>query len=300
VTGVFDADTAFQAFIFDREAKGRSPHTLRGLKLAQQRFRTYLRTADVGDGLTTWSAEQVLGFYRWLKESTHAGEVTRATYSRHLHVFLSYCRSRQWITWEPPKPIREPKGERQALTRAQMAAVVRAAESTRNGLRNKAVILTLMATGLRLNELCSLKLDDVDWQAGTIRVRPETSKSRRLRYVPLGHSARQALYEYVNFVRGPVPHSELFINEYGTPLKPRAVQILTRRTGKRAGIKRLFPHMLRHTYATQSLLNGAPLPFVQTVLGHRDLATTAIYLDQAAIQQAVARQQWTPADMAMR
>jgi site-specific recombinase XerD len=137
----------------------------------------------------------------------------------------------------------------------------------------------------------------VDWNTGVVRVRPETSKVRRLRYVPLGPNARQALFEYASFQRGASPHPSLFLNELGMPLGLRGIQVLLKRTAKRAGLKKLNPRMLRHTYATQALLGGAPLPFVQMVMGHTNLATTSIYLNQTQIQEAVSRQKWTPADM---
>jgi integrase/recombinase XerD len=296
---LLDAEQAFQSFLFDRQAQGRAARTIQALGEGFSKWRAYGKDVNIAWDTAVWTSADVLGWYRWMADSGRWGPVTRATWSRHLHAFLVYCRDRQWTTFDPPKALREPRGERPALNRTQMEAVVRSAAASRCGPRNKALLLVAMATGIRLGELSHLRVDDVDWQNGLLRVRPETSKSRRLRYVPLGHQARQALYEYASFHRGPYPHPNLFLGETGEPLDRRGMQMVMRRVGKRAGLPKLYTHMLRHTFATQSLLSGVPLPYVQTVLGHQALSTTAIYLNQTQMQSAVAQMNWTPVDTLM-
>lgn len=283
------AETQFQVFTFEQEAKGRSQSTLRGLRQAWKSYRTFTQKEP-----TEWAPETILEWYLWLKANTRAGDVARATYSRHLHVFMAWLRKRGWISFDPPKPLQPPKTQKATLNKAEMAQVVRTSEKGRNGPRNKALVQVLMATGLRLGELCSLQMGDIDFQQGILHLRPETTKAKTFRIAPLGPIARNSLYEYCFLYRGNSQRKEVFLNEFGEPLKPRAVQILVQRLGRRAGVKRLFPHMLRHTFATQSLMNGTPLPYVQAILGHRELSTTSIYLNQAAIQESLSTRQYTP------
>lgn len=305
-----DADTAWRVFLMERESEGRSPRTIEALGEGWAVFKKWAAAESVPLDLGQWSPDTVKRWHKWMSDQRKAGldgkptqrwsQVTRATWSRHLHNFLTYAHEgRGWISWAPPKAVREPRNERPALNATQMESVVKAASHGRNAMRNKALVMTALATGVRLGELAHLTIDDVDWQAGLLRVRPETSKSRRLRYVPLGHQARMALYEYVQFKRGPYPYPSLFLGETGEPLDRRGLQMIVRRVARRAGLK-VYMHMFRHTFATQSILSGVPLPYVQSVLGHQALSTTAVYLDQTAMQQAVARMNWAPTDSLSR
>ena len=300
--GAFDVDSAFQAFIFDRSAMGRSPRTIETLRFGFGKFRQWLDLAKQPTTMNEWGPELVLDWYTYMREQTRPDgsprwtQVTQATWSRAVHAFLAYCEGRQWIAWKTPSAIQEPRGERDVLSKPQMQRLGEVSGKSRNGIRNRALILTLLATGLRLGEISQLEVGDVDWQNGLMRVRPETSKVRRFRYVPLGQAARQALYEYLSFSRGDSRQPRLFLNEYGLPLEPRGIQMLVRRLGKKIGVERLHPHMLRHTYATQSLLSGVPLPPIQLMMGHSDINTTSIYLNQVAIQESAKHHQWTPAD----
>jgi integrase/recombinase XerD len=147
------------------------------------------------------------------------------------------------------------------------------------GLRDRALLEVLYASGLRVSEAVALRGEQVDLAAGFVTV---LGKGGKERVVPLGRQARSALEEYLarerpRLLRGrPSPY--VFVGPRGRPLTRQAVWKLVRRRARAAGVgKRVSPHTLRHTFATHLLGGGADLRIVQTLLGHADIGTTQVY-----------------------
>lgn len=139
-----------------------------------------------------------------------------------------------------------------------------------------AISLLLLDSGLRIAELCGIRMEDVNLAEGWIRV---LGKGRRERLVPVEQRAAEALRRYLALVREPHPlvtTDHLFISQSGTALTTNAVQKVFRSHGRRVGVH-LTPHMLRHTMATHALRNGYNLFELQKALGHQDLAMTQRY-----------------------
>ncbi len=147
------------------------------------------------------------------------------------------------------------------------------------GLRDTAMLETLYATGLRVSELCALRLDDIDLQRGVVRAFGKGSKER---LVPIGENARAALIAYLEIARpqlgGQRGRTDLFVNGRGQPLTRQGFWKVVKRHADSAGIdKPISPHRLRHSFATHLLAGGADLRVVQALLGHADIGTTQIY-----------------------
>ena len=149
------------------------------------------------------------------------------------------------------------------------------------GKRNYALLELLYATGMRVSELCDLKLPQLNLESGIVLVHGKGSKDR---YVPLGEFALEAIENYlsearVNLLQKSKSHTNtVFLNHLGLPLTDRGVRdILTRITKKTAEHIKLAPHMIRHSFATHLLDNGADLRSVQELLGHQNLSSTQIY-----------------------
>ena len=147
------------------------------------------------------------------------------------------------------------------------------------GLRDKAMLDLLYATGLRVSELIQLKVADLDEYGGVLRV---MGKGGKQRLVPVGKSALASIEEYRGQQRGQLLGGRvspfLFVTARGTCMTRQGFWKLLRGHGKQAGIFRsLSPHVLRHTFATHLLEGGADLRSVQTMLGHADIGTTQIY-----------------------
>lgn len=146
---------------------------------------------------------------------------------------------------------------------------------TERGLRDRAMLEVLYATGLRVSELIGLRLDGINIDAGFVRCIGKGSKER---IVPLGASAASAVAAYLRVRRVRKPTNYLFLNHRGEQLSRMGFWKILRGYSVRAGIKkRLTPHVLRHSFATHLLEHGADLRAVQTMLGHSNISTTEIY-----------------------
>jgi len=147
--------------------------------------------------------------------------------------------------------------------------------STLKGIRDRALLEVLYATGLRVSELIGLRLDGVNTEAGFVQCMGKGSKER---IVPLGGSAAAAVAAYLQVRKVRKPTNFLFLNSQGEHLSRMGFWKILRAYGIRAGIKkRLTPHVLRHSFATHLLEHGADLRAVQTMLGHSSISTTEIY-----------------------
>lgn len=147
--------------------------------------------------------------------------------------------------------------------------------------RNLALMELLYATGMRISECRNIQLDDLDFQLGIVLV---TGKGNKDRYIPFGHFAQDAIQEYIQKGRLPLmeqqqkTHSYLFVNHLGDPLTTRGMEYILKQIKKKAGLTvDLHPHMLRHTFATDMLNEGADMRTVQELLGHASLSSTQIY-----------------------
>jgi site-specific recombinase XerD len=141
--------------------------------------------------------------------------------------------------------------------------------------RDRALLETLYSGGLRVQEVCSLKEEDVQLEEGMARV---TGKGRRERWCPLGRPAVEALKEYFSLRKPGGPKSPVFWSKQKTSLTTRSVQRILKKYLAAAGLDiHLTPHKLRHSFATHLLNNGADLRIVQELLGHRQLTSTQVY-----------------------
>jgi site-specific recombinase XerD len=144
--------------------------------------------------------------------------------------------------------------------------------------RDKAILETIYSCGLRISELCNLRVDDIDFGEQTVRVR---GKGKKERLVPIGAPALQAIERYWQFLKTrPAHHEPVFLRSSNNrePVPPRTLQVRLKRYLEIAGLDpHLTPHKLRHSYATHLLDAGADLRSVQELLGHAHLITTQTY-----------------------
>jgi integrase/recombinase XerD len=184
---------------------------------------------------------------------------------------------------DPMENLRAPrvfKGLPRYLTTAQVEALLAAPDtSTPLGMRDRAILEVLYATGLRVSELIGLKPADVDFQVGILRC---LGKGRKERLVPVGRVAREWISRYAGEVRDGLQRGrrggELFLNHRGGRLSRMGLWGIVRRHALAAGVAdRLTPHVLRHSFATHLLERGADLRALQAMLGHADISTTQIY-----------------------
>jgi len=148
--------------------------------------------------------------------------------------------------------------------------------STEVGLRDRALIELMYASGLRVSEAVDLKMQDVDLEAGVLTT---TGKGNKTRRVPVGSSAVEWLKSYLTLRRKKenIEVQNLFVASSGRPLNRRAIYSLVRDHAERIGLEGVSPHTLRHSFATHLVQNRADIRSVQQMLGHADISTTQIY-----------------------
>lgn len=148
------------------------------------------------------------------------------------------------------------------------------------GARDRAILEIIYGAGLRVSELIDLKLEQVLFEEGLLRI---TGKGNKERYVPVGEQALNALKMYIARARPLVAKTgksfgRIFLNRFGKPFSRMGILNIVKQYALLAGIdKRVYPHIFRHSFATHLLENGADLRAVQEMLGHSDIATTQIY-----------------------
>lgn len=221
----------------------------------------------------------------WLawRFARHARPRSAARYTSTLKRFYRYLLRENLIAADPTLNLDSPKLPRalpKTLTEADVERLLDSADtSTSLGLRDRAMLETLYATGLRVSELVGLTLTAVNLNDGVLRV---TGKGNKDRLVPLGEEAVQWLRRYLEEARPLLLANKLcdqvFVTARGSGMTRQAFWYLIKRRARTAGISRpLSPHTLRHAFATHLLNHGADLRVVQMLLGHSDISTTQIY-----------------------
>jgi len=262
-----------------------SEHTLKSYREDLQQAIRQLRTASRKENLQAAevTARHVRGYLAWLHEAGYA----KATIARRLAAVRSWFRylCRQgMLKANPADGLRPPRRDQRLPRFLPVADAARLIESTaaakKLSARDRAVFEVLYSAGLRVSELTSLNLEDLDLEGGTAIVR---GKGRRERLAMLGRKALSALAAWLDERACLLRHlrrdcQAVFLNKNGTRLTPRSVGRLMHRYRAAAGVEpRATPHTLRHSFATHLLDNGADIRCVQELLGHRNLSTTQVY-----------------------
>lgn len=200
-----------------------------------------------------------------------------------LKIFFRWLYQRQRIPRDPGEILPLPRVERylpETLNEQQIERLLDALPVTGAlALRNRAIFELLYACGLRVSELCGARMEHLDLDTRIIRV---TGKGDKTRVIPIGTKAVEALNLYLASERPGLvrkhTRSHVFLSVRGHPLTPDRIWQLVKETAKLAGLpSNVYPHLLRHSFATHLLSNGADLRIIQELLGHADIATTQIY-----------------------
>lgn len=200
-----------------------------------------------------------------------------------LRRFYRYLLRENLVATDPTLQLDSPKLPRslpKSLTEAEVEALLNQPDVAQVlGLRDRAMLETLYATGLRVSELVGLKVTEVSLSEGVVRA---TGKGSKTRLVPLGEEALDWITRYLKEARPEILHGQmsdsLFVTQRGDAMTRQAFWYLIKRHAKLAGITKVMsPHVLRHAFATHLLNHGADLRVVQMLLGHADISTTQIY-----------------------
>jgi integrase/recombinase XerD len=277
-TGALQEPTA--AFLnFCRIEKGLAANSLEAYQADLQKFVAF---ADRECGGAIPDVEAVR---RYTDSQYQAGLGSRSV-ARHLSTlrsFYAFLMREGRIASDPTEHLGSPKQWQTIPKFLNIEEIERLSESPdakrSTGVRDHAMIELLYATGLRVSELCSLGIADLNLDLGVLRA---TGKGRKQRMVPVGKAALAAVRVYLETGRAAIlkgrPSRYLFVTARGGRMTRQAFWKLLRGHGRKAGVfHRLTPHTIRHSFATHLLEGGADLRSVQTMLGHADISTTQIY-----------------------
>jgi integrase/recombinase XerC len=265
-----------------------SSHTLRNYASDLEQF-LYFLTAGEKRKAPEISEIDHLTIREWLA-SLHSAQKTKASIARKLaalRTFFQFLVREGILELNPAKLVATPKLEKKLPKHLSIEEAVRFIESpdpeTDLGKRDRAMLELMYATGVRVAELTTLNIADVDFRNQLVRV---TGKRRKQRIVPFGDPASAAIRSYLDvrekfLFSAPVSKRDeeaLFLNYQGTRITTRSVgRMVEKYIRLCAGMHNISPHALRHSFATHLLDNGADLRDIQELLGHARLSTTQVY-----------------------
>ena len=265
--------------------RGLSRNTLEAYRSDLQQLGEFLERAGVdpldvdGPVLATFTSELAEG----RGDRKPAAPATLQRKIACLRSFYRYLRREGTLECDPTRDLRPPRSRARlprVLSRDQVNALLAQPRGESNGaLRDRALLETMYACGLRASEVISLKLCDLDLEAGVLIAEGKGSKQR---LVPVGGEALHKLHVYLERARPQLvglreePH--VFVNLRGQALSRQGLYKIVQRHARSAGLdSRMSPHTLRHTFATHLLAGGCDLRSLQEMLGHADIGTTQIY-----------------------
>ena len=276
-----DLDQAIDLFLqYVKIERNLSPNTVESYGRDLGKFRAFCAGRGV-DALDQVQSQTVLEFLIHL--STNKMSVrTQARNLVALRGLFKHMRRERIMDVDPTAAVELPRAGRKLPEVLPMDEVERFLAApdpeSRLGLRDLAMLELLYATGLRVTELCQLRMDELNLDHGYVSA---TGKGRKQRLVPVGESALEALRRYLDKGRAPLDKKRspfLFLTQQAASMTRQGFWKMVRKYAGLAGItKKIYPHMLRHSFATHLLEHGADLRAVQAMLGHADISTTQIY-----------------------
>jgi len=281
ILDVFDFQEMIEEYLIELEIRNYSQNTIRTYKSVIKRFHEYLKSiSDLYDEKRFLRSFKK--YIQYLKREKDVSQnyiylvtvVSKRFLEFHHLYFLDEVHAPK-RTKSLPKSLNE--SEVEELINAFDYELEEADESnlirTKTRLRDKLVLTLLYSSGIRVSELVSLFIKDIDFRERTIRIRGKGDKDR---IVLFDNNAKELIEEYMAIRCSDSDY--LFTNRVNVPLTTRYVQVMIKDYASEAGIKkRVTPHILRHSFATHLLKNGVDIRVIQQLLGHSNLSTTQIY-----------------------
>lgn len=272
--------TEFLAFI--SAEKGLSPHTIEAYQRDLQQF---IETCQI----KKWELDQIkLSHVREHLAGLRKRELSARTLARKssaLKQFFKFLLREKKISRDPTElllvQVKQKRLPKHLSVDEMFRVIAMASGETDLEIRDRALLELWYATGTRISEMCQLQIADLDFDEKTLRV---LGKGNRQRLVPVGEVAVSWCRKYLEIRHEWIRQSNLkeldvfFLSPHASPLSRQSIWKILKKYTKKAGIKRsVWPHMIRHSFATHILRNGADLRAVQELLGHRSISTTEVY-----------------------
>lgn len=275
---------AIQLWIDDAKERGLSPRTVQWYQYELERFRKWSESEEVPD------RAGVRQYIIWLRESGKRNQFSVNSTIRALRTFYNFL-VKQELLDEPVKLrlSREPKQPVPRIPEEDVKAML-AQPNPKSlwGLRDLAIMYTLLDTGIRNNALCRLTVGD--FQDGMLTVHEKGNKTHR---VPVGAETRKVILRYLAR-RGGEEDEPLFLSKAGGHLTPNGLAQIMRRYARKAGVKKANPHRWRHTFASAAADQGASMLWLKEMLGHDTLEMVQRYVHMSDQELANLHSQYSP------
>lgn len=274
--------------------RGMSPNSVVSYMLDIEKLIRFLSAHELSDAPATITAETLRNFV--YQESKELKARSQSRLISALKSFFKYLMLENYREDYPMEYIDTPKFGMKlpdTLSVEEIDALIAGIDlSTDEGHRNRAIIETLYGCGLRVSELVSLRLSDLFFDEGFIRV---LGKGNKQRLVPIGSHTQKEINNYLLYQRKKVPQVKefsdiVFLNRRGKQLTRAMIFTIIRQAAANIGLtKQISPHIFRHSFATHLLENGANLRAIQLMLGHESITTTEIYthVEHAYLSQVI-------------
>jgi len=313
-------EAAIAEFLLDRESQNHSPKTLKWHRTALAHLAAFLEEHYQVTHLSMLETVHLRAWMVFLEKEPGAKGKPRVArtcrwYAQSMHAFCHWLYDERYIEENPAARVKLPKLEKpliriiefeefEALLDACAPPQETGLIADRNTARNRAILWLLWDTGIRLGELCDLRLENFDRRQGTIIV---FGKGRKERRVALGKNALRALLYYLDHWRqaaneleeiGIADENHLFLAETGQALTMHGVEMLFKRLKKRANLtdRRISPHIFRHTFAVRYLMLGGDIFSLQEILGHEDISTVKNYMHLNDMNIQTQKRKFSPGD----
>ncbi|MEK6715367.1 MAG: site-specific tyrosine recombinase XerD [Candidatus Omnitrophota bacterium] len=261
--------------------RGLSNNTISSYRRDLDKYAAYLEDKKI-NSLLKASREDITNFMFYQKEKgLSASSIARSLVAAK--TFYRFLVRERILKADPTSVLEAPKLWKrlpEVMLLSEVEALINAPNLSKDeGIRDRAILEVIYATGMRASEVVNLRLEDINLEVGYLRC---LGKGRKERIVPLGRKAKEALVRYLDRVRPKLLKGktifEIFLSRLGKKISRQALWNIIKKYAKEAKIKKVIkPHTLRHSFATHLLEGGADLRSVQEMLGHADISTTQIY-----------------------
>jgi len=311
---------AIEGYKITKIADGYSINTMNGYQTHFNQMISYFGDVDI----SKITNEQLRNFMVWLRREyqpqrfSNDNSPYKSTTMRN-----AWCAMRSLFRWandelgtgRPDLDIKMPKvsyPEVIPFTKEEIMALLKACTYTKSvntpgkkpyrrrrlmGARDRLLILVLLDTGIRVSECAAIRIQDVNPENGELFIRPlNSSRKNKSRTLHIGGATRRALWSYLNKRGKTFPEDLLFLTKHEQPMGANSIRHTLLRISENAGVKHVYPHRFRHTFAIQFLRNGGDVFSLQQALGHSDLAMTRHYSNIAKSDLESAHRRASPVD----
>jgi len=306
-------DELVARYTVSNQADGKSTKTIAWYTDILTQFLRYIKANGYQCTLSTFNIDIIRGYILFLRRRprfqghpfiAQKGDLlsprTIQCHVRVLKAFSTWLYEEEYTTLNRLKNLKLPKAAikiMEPLTPQEIKKVIGSInKKSYSGERNRAVVVTLLDSGLRASELAGITLSNLNLQDGYIKI---TGKGDKERIVPIGKFVQMELLHYIERVRPKAYGSDcdkLFLSQGGKPMTLNTVKMVFSRLAESSGVNRLHAHLCRHTFAVNYLLNGGDIFSLREILGHTTLAMVSHYLHFTSSQITAQHHKYSPMD----